>query len=58
MRLIQRDYSASQKEPALNAWFDTKHSARQCFKEIHLGLAMDNDEGLFVPVIHDAGKTF
>jgi 2-oxoisovalerate dehydrogenase E2 component (dihydrolipoyl transacylase) len=55
-RLIESIIYAAKKEPALNAWFDTKHGARQCFEQVHLGLAMDNDEGLFVPVIHDAGK--
>lgn len=54
VRLIRAIIHASKKEPALNAWFDTKHGARQCFAQVHLGLAMDNDEGLFVPVIHDA----
>ncbi|KTD75036.1 dihydrolipoamide acetyltransferase family protein [Legionella waltersii] len=56
VRLIRAIVHAAQKEPALNAWFDTKHSARQCFDKVHLGLAMDNDEGLFVPVIHDAAS--
>ncbi|MFI4918737.1 MAG: dihydrolipoamide acetyltransferase family protein [Legionellales bacterium] len=56
VRLIKAIVEASKIEPALNAWFDTKHSARQCFDKVHLGLAMDNEEGLFVPVIHDAGK--
>jgi pyruvate dehydrogenase E2 component (dihydrolipoamide acetyltransferase) len=56
VRLIRAIIKAVKVEPALNAWFDTKHSARQCFTEVHLGLAMDNDEGLFVPVIHDAEK--
>jgi 2-oxoisovalerate dehydrogenase E2 component (dihydrolipoyl transacylase) len=56
LRLIRAIIDASEKEPSLNAWFDTKHSARQCFQEIHLGLAMDNEEGLFVPVIHNAAK--
>ncbi|CAM2903489.1 dihydrolipoamide acetyltransferase family protein [Legionella worsleiensis] len=56
VRLIKAIIHASQKEPALNAWFDTRHGARQCFEEVHLGLAMDNDEGLFVPVIHNAAK--
>lgn len=56
VRLIRAIVHAAKKEPALNAWFDTKHGARQCFDEIHLGLAMDNEEGLFVPVIHDAGN--
>lgn len=56
VRLIRAIQHACEKEPALNAWFDTQHSARQCFKDIHLGLAMDNDEGLFVPVIRDVAK--
>lgn len=55
-RLIKALVYACKIEPALNAWFDTQHSARRCFNEVHLGIAMDNDEGLFVPVIHDAGK--
>jgi 2-oxoisovalerate dehydrogenase E2 component (dihydrolipoyl transacylase) len=56
VRLIRAIVHATKHEPALNAWFDTKHSARQCFDQVHLGLAMDNEEGLFVPVIHDAEK--
>lgn len=56
VRLIRAMLHAVKKEPALNAWFNTKHSARQCFHEVHLGLAMDNEEGLFVPVIHDIEK--
>ena len=56
VRLIRAIAHAAKHEPALNAWFDTKHGARQCFEEVHLGLAMDNDEGLFVPVIHNAGQ--
>lgn len=55
-RLIKAIVEACKAEPALNAWFDTHHAARQCFEEVHLGIAMDNEEGLFVPVIHDAGK--
>ncbi len=56
VRLIRAIEQACQIEPALNAWFDTKHSARQCVESLHLGLAMDNDEGLFVPVIRDVAN--
>lgn len=56
VRLIRAIVAAAQKEPALNAWFDTAHSARKCFSEVHLGLAMDTDDGLFVPVIHQADQ--
>ncbi|MFV0819601.1 2-oxo acid dehydrogenase subunit E2 [Tatlockia micdadei] len=54
VRLIRAIIHASKQEPALNAWFDTAHSARKCFNEVHLGIAMDSSEGLFVPVIHNA----
>lgn len=54
VRLIRAIVHACKEEPALNAWFNTEHGARQCFEEVHLGLAMDNEEGLFVPVIHNA----
>lgn len=53
VRLVRAIQYACSKEPALNTWFDTKHNARKCFDELHLGIAMDSQEGLFVPVIHD-----
>lgn len=53
IRLIRALEIAVQKEPSLNAWFDTAHQARRCFDELHLGLAMDSEEGLFVPVLHN-----
>lgn len=55
-RLIRAIADGAKKEPALNAWFNTEHSARKCFESVHLGLAMDTEDGLFVPVIHDADK--
>ncbi|MBA2648184.1 MAG: 2-oxo acid dehydrogenase subunit E2 [Legionella sp.] len=55
VRVIKAIVAATKKEPTLNAWFDSKHAAIQCFPEVHLGLAMDNQDGLFVPVIHNAG---
>ncbi|WED44393.1 dihydrolipoamide acetyltransferase family protein [Legionella cardiaca] len=56
VRLIKAIVYACKKEPALNAWFNTAHSARKCFTEVNLGLAMDSSDGLFVPVIHDAAR--
>lgn len=55
VRLIQAIVLGCQQEPALNAWFNSVHSARKCFDKINLGIAMDSEEGLFVPVITDAG---
>ncbi len=54
VRLIQAICIASQKEPALNAWYDKHNVARKCFDTVHLGLATDTPDGLFVPVINHA----
>lgn len=51
VRLIKAIIFACSKEPSLNAWYDNKHNARKCFDKVHLGIAMDSEEGLFVPVI-------
>lgn len=54
--LLQAMVTAAKAEPALNAWFDGKTLTRQCFQSVHIGMAVDSAEGLFVPVIHDAEK--
>ena len=55
-RLLRAIVKAVEAEPALNAWFDGKNLARQLHNDVQLGLAMDTEEGLFVPVIHDAKR--
>lgn len=55
VRIIQAIVVASRKEPALNAWYDGQSIARRIIKTVNIGLAIDSTEGLFVPVIHDAG---
>lgn len=53
-RLIQAICVAAKEEPALNAWYDKHNMARRLFKAVHLGMATDTEDGLFVPVIHNA----
>lgn len=53
-RLIQAIVFAAQQEPSLNAWFEGEGLFRQIHTQVHLGLAMDTSEGLFVPVVKDA----
>src|SRR5690606_23836953 len=53
-RLVQAMVAAAKAEPALNAWFDGKTLERKLFSEVNVGLALDNAEGLFVPVIKHA----
>lgn len=52
-RLIRALIAGCRAEPALNAWYDSKAVGRRVLKQIHLGVAVDTPEGLFVPVIRD-----
>lgn len=54
VRVLQAMVKACQKEPALNVWFDKTALGRRMLENIHIGLAMDTQDGLFVPVIKDA----
>lgn len=56
VELLKAMAAASEVEPSLNAWFDGKALERQLFKEVHVGLAVDTPEGLFVPVIKNVEK--
>lgn len=51
VRLITALVTACKAEPSLNAWYDSKNNTRRVSKSINLGLAVDTEEGLFVPVI-------
>jgi pyruvate dehydrogenase E2 component (dihydrolipoamide acetyltransferase) len=43
-------------EPYLNAWYDAAKTAIIPSKALHVGLAVDTPDGLFVPVIRDADQ--
>jgi 2-oxoisovalerate dehydrogenase E2 component (dihydrolipoyl transacylase) len=55
-RIIRAISFACLQEPALNGHFDAKSGSRQLFDTVHLGIAMDSGDGLFVPVIKSAEK--
>lgn len=55
MRLIHSIAQGCQAEPALNAWFDGPRLARRLHNKINLGVAVDTEQGLFVPVVQDIG---
>jgi 2-oxoisovalerate dehydrogenase E2 component (dihydrolipoyl transacylase) len=56
LRLIRALIAGCAAEPALNAWYDGHAMGRRVLKAIHLGIAMDSPDGLFVAVLHDAGS--
>lgn len=51
LRLIRAVQAACLAEPKLNAYFNGENNELQLCKEIHLGLAVDTKEGLYVPVL-------
>lgn len=56
VRLVQALIVACQKEPALNAWYDTQAVGRRLHQSVNLGIATDTGEELLVPVIKHAEK--
>ncbi|OZG74612.1 branched-chain alpha-keto acid dehydrogenase subunit E2 [Hahella sp. CCB-MM4] len=53
MRLVHAIAGACQASPALNAWFDGHGPSRRLFEAVHIGIAVDSEDGLFVPVLRD-----
>jgi len=56
LRLVRAMSKACGVEPALNAWYDGHSIGRRLIEQIHLGIAVDTKEGLFVPVIRDVAS--
>ena len=56
MRLVQAMAKACAQETGFNAWFDGETLSRRLHNRINLGVAVDTDQGLFVPVLRDIGN--
>ena len=55
VRLIRAIVAGCASSPALNAWFADDPARRTLHRDVHLGIAVDTRDGLFVPVLRDAG---
>jgi len=55
LRLLRALVAGCRAEPALNAWYDSQAVGRRLLERIDIGIAVDTREGLFVPVLRDAG---
>ncbi|NIJ69327.1 dihydrolipoamide acetyltransferase family protein [Xanthomonas sp. 60] len=53
-RLVRAIVVASQKVPAMNAWFDGEALTRTLHAHVDVGIAVDTEEGLFVPALRNA----
>lgn len=56
LRLIRALIAGCRAEPSLNAWYDGHAMGRRVLEAIHLGIAVDSPDGLFVAVLRDAGR--
>lgn len=56
MRLVQAIAAACTAVPDLNAWLDGQRLIRRLQQKIDLGVAVDTEQGLFVPVLRDIGN--
>lgn len=56
VRLIRALVAGVKAQPALNAWYDQTEVGRRVLEKIHLGVAVDTPEGLFVAVLQDVAS--
>ena len=53
-RLVRAIVAAAKAVPALNAWFDGDALTRTLHPHVDIGIAVDTDDGLFVPALRNA----
>jgi 2-oxoisovalerate dehydrogenase E2 component (dihydrolipoyl transacylase) len=56
LRLVRAIIAGCKTEPALNAWYDSHAIGRRLIAKIDLGIAVDTEDGLFVPVLRDVAN--
>jgi pyruvate dehydrogenase E2 component (dihydrolipoamide acetyltransferase) len=56
IRLIRAIAAGCAASPGLNAWYDGRTMERRLLKQIDLGLAVDTEDGLFVPVLRNIAE--
>ena len=53
IRLIRAIAAGGAASPGVNAWYDSAREGRRVHPIIDLGIAVDTEDGLFVPVLRD-----
>jgi pyruvate dehydrogenase E2 component (dihydrolipoamide acetyltransferase) len=56
IRLVRAIAAACKAEPSLNAWYNAAGGERRRVKRIDIGMAVDTEEGLIVPVLRNVGE--
>ncbi len=56
IRLVRAIATACKAEPALNAWYNAKAGERRLIERVDLGIAVDTEGGLIVPVMRNVAE--
>lgn len=56
MRLVRAIAAACKAEPALNAWYNAGAGERRLIERVDLGIAVDTEGGLIVPVLRNIAE--
>jgi pyruvate dehydrogenase E2 component (dihydrolipoamide acetyltransferase) len=56
IRLVRAIAAACKAEPALNVWYNAAAGERRLVKRVDIGIAVDTEGGLIVPVLRNVGE--
>jgi 2-oxoisovalerate dehydrogenase E2 component (dihydrolipoyl transacylase) len=56
IRLVRAISAACKSEPALNAWYNSSTGERRLIARVDLGIAIDTEGGLIVPVLRNVAE--
>ena len=56
VRLVRAIAVACKAEPSLNAWYNAEAGERRLVRRIDVGIAVDTEDGLIVPVMRNVGE--
>jgi 2-oxoisovalerate dehydrogenase E2 component (dihydrolipoyl transacylase) len=56
IRVVRAIAAACRAEPSLNAWYNAQAGERRLIKRIDIGIAVDTEGGLIVPVLRNVGE--
>jgi 2-oxoisovalerate dehydrogenase E2 component (dihydrolipoyl transacylase) len=56
IRLVQAIAAACKAEPSLNAWYNSEAGERRLLSRVDVGIAIDLEGGLIVPVLRNVGE--
>src|SRR5438067_4231476 len=56
IRVVRAIAAACKTEPSLNAWYNAEAAERRLIKRVDIGIAVDTEGGLIVPVLRNVGE--